>query len=662
MRLALAAMTAALAWLAAGAVPASAAGPEGALQGSKSVNGTLNLLFTAVDGADSVPITPGTVRVTVTRGQETKTFDKPTVSNPEAGGKTGATRSAMLVLDTSESMTPERLDAAKNAANVYLDSAPRDVMVGLVTFGDPPRTLQAPTADRELLKQQISGLKAKGDTAMFEAVISASKILGDATGRSIVLLTDGANDDRKPPTYRTPDKAMAAVKGIDVVGVAVGDEGKKAVASVEAVAGAGHVVEADDGADLKGLLADQFRTRTEALDNQVLVTVPLPADLAKDGEVEVTAYAAGTKVSATSPYYSATRPTPAPSAAAAPRVVTPDPRLTAVSTPIVVAAIVGLFGALCILIATATGALVRNPDEDSEVVRRLSVYTFSGREARRTVVAEQTTALGSSAVARGAVELADRLARGRNLETALDSRLDAAGLPLRTAEWSVVHVAVTLGGALLFLLVGGGTILSGVLGLLLGLVAPWLFLAMRQSRRESKFLSQLPDTLQLLAGSLQAGYSLPQAMDTVVREARAPIGTEFNRALVEARLGVPPEDALEGIARRTRSRDFGWIVMAIKIQKDVGGNLAELLGTVAETLRERERLRRQVSALSAEGRLSGIILAGLPVVFTVYLALVRPDYLEPMITTRMGLTLLAMGVALLAIGAVWMSRVVKVQV
>jgi tight adherence protein B len=651
-----------LVWLAAGAGPAAAATPEGALQGSKAVGGTLNLLFAAVDGADSVPITPGTVQVTVTRGQETKTFDNPTVSSPETGGKAGATRSAVLVLDTSGSMTPERLDAAKNAANVYLDTAPKDVMVGLVTFGDPPRTLQTPTADRALLKRQISGLKAKGDTAMFEAVIMAAQMLGDAAGRSIVLLTDGENDDREPPVYRTPGKAVAAVKGVDVVGVTVGSSGQKAKKSVTALAGAERVAETDDGAGLKDFLADLFRTRTKALDNQVLITVPLSAELAKDGQVEVTAYAEGTKVSATSPYYSATKPAPAPTAAAAPKVVTADPRLTAVTTPVVIAAIVGLFGALCILMATATGALVRNPDEESEVVRRLSVYTFSGRETRRTVVAEQTTALGSSAVARGAVELADRLARSRKLETRLDSRLDAAGLPLRTAEWSVVHVAVALGGALLFLLVGGGTIVSGALGLLLGVVSPWLFLVMRQSRRESKFLSQLPDTLQLLAGSLQAGYSLPQAMDTVVREARAPIGTEFNRALVEARLGVPPEEALEGIARRTRSRDFSWIVMAIKIQKDVGGNLAELLGNVAETLRERERLRRQVSALSAEGRLSGIILAGLPIVFTVYLTLVRPDYLEPMVTTRMGLTLLAMGLILLIVGAVWMSRVVKVQV
>ena len=660
-------MTAALVlvWLAAGASPAAAEGPVGVLEGSRSVNGTLHLLFSAVDGAESVPITPGSVRVTVTRGTESKTFDSPTVRSAESAAPAAgqaATRSAVLVLDTSESMTPERLDAAKNAANVYLDTVPKDVMVGLVTFGDPPRTLQAPTADRTLLKQQIAGLKAKGDTAMFEAVITAAKLLGDAAGRSVVLLTDGENDDREPPIYRTPGKAVAAVKGVDVVGVTVGSSGQKAKKSVAALAGAGRVVETDDGAGLKNILAELFRARTKALNDQVLITVPLPPELARDGNVEVTAYAGGARVSAESAYYSATKPATATPAAAAPKVATPDPRLTAVTTPVVVAAVVGLFGALCILIATATGALVRNPDEESEVVRRLSVYTFSGREARRTVVAEQTTALGSSAVARGAVELADRLARGRHLENALDSRLDAAGLPLRTAEWSVIHVATAVGTALAFLLVGGGTILAGALGLLLGVIGPWLFLMLRQSRRESRFLSQLPDTLQLLAGSLQAGYSLPQAMDTVVREARAPIGSEFNRALIEARLGVPPEEALEGIARRTRSRDFSWIVMAIKIQKDVGGNLAELLGTVAETLRERERLRRQVSALSAEGRLSGFILAGLPVVFTVYLALVRPDYLEPMVTTRLGILLMVVGSVLLAVGGVWMSRVVKVQV
>ena len=118
---------------------------------------------------------------------------------------------------------------------------------------------------------------------------------------------------------------------------------------------------------------------------------------------------------------------------------------------------------------------------------------------------------------------------------------------------------------------------------------------------------------------------MPQAMDTVVREGQQPITGEFNRALVEARLGVPIEDAMDGVAERMKSKDFAWVVMAIRIQREVGGNLAELLTTVAATLRERERLRRQVQVLSAEGRLSAWILGLLPPVFALYLVLVRPE-------------------------------------
>ena len=156
-------------------------------------------------------------------------------------------------------------------------------------------------------------------------------------------------------------------------------------------------------------------------------------------------------------------------------------------------------------------------------------------------------------------------------------------------------------------------------------------------------MAALPDTLQLMAGSLSAGYSMPQAVDTVVREANPPISTEFNRALVETRLGVDLEDALDGIADRMESVDFAWVVMAIRIQREVGGNLAEVLTTVAATLRERERLRRQVQVLSAEGRLSAWILGGLPIVFALYLLLVRPDYLLPMVQNVLGWIMIGHG-------------------
>ncbi len=131
-----------------------------------------------------------------------------------------------------------------------------------------------------------------------------------------------------------------------------------------------------------------------------------------------------------------------------------------------------------------------------------------------------------------------------------------------------------------------------------------------------------------MAGGLQAGLSLPQAVDSVVREGNEPMAGELRRALVEQRLGVDITDALEGVGQRMDSEDFGWIVMAIRIQREVGGNLAEILHTVADTLREREYLRRQVRALSAEGRLSGYILAGLPPLIFVYMMFANREYVE----------------------------------
>jgi tight adherence protein B len=324
-----------------------------------------------------------------------------------------------------------------------------------------------------------------------------------------------------------------------------------------------------------------------------------------------------------------------------------------------------IFVGLTVLMAMILGAGLRRTRPEETIRRRLSIYTLTGRGPRMQAQEEQRSLgsgpLGDSAMARGALDVADRVVRQRGLDEALVRRLEAAALPIRTAEWLLIHLGVAVGLSLLLVLLSGGSLLGLLVGLVLGLAGPWVFLSLRQGRRENAFLAQLPDTLQMLAGSLKAGYSLPQALDTVVREGQPPMSSEFNRALVESRLGIPVEQALDGIASRLSSHDFSWVVMAIRIQREVGGNLAELLTTVAETLRERERLRRQVSVLSAEGRLSGWILGGLPVVFAGYLLVARPEYLAPL-ATPLGLVLVVLAVVLLVVGAIWMSRVVTVRV
>jgi tight adherence protein B len=326
-------------------------------------------------------------------------------------------------------------------------------------------------------------------------------------------------------------------------------------------------------------------------------------------------------------------------------------------------ALVLLFAALATAAFVVLDLATRAQRPQERMERRLAGYTLTGRTARRPMAAPPpSTLLGDSAIGRGAVELAGRVTRNRGMDTAVDSRLEAAGIPLRTAEWLLVHVGVAVGVAMIFLVLSGGGFLATLLGLVMGLAGPWVVLLVRQGQRESSFLTQLPDTLQLIAGSLQAGHSLPQALDAVVREGQPPMSTEFNRALIENRLGRTVEDALEGIGQRMSSNDFSWVVMAIRIQREVGGNLAELLTTVGETIRERQRLRRQVKVLSAEGRLSAWILGLLPVLFGTYLVIAKPDYLAPMWKQPLGLVMLAAAGLLLAVGAFWISRAVRVEV
>jgi tight adherence protein B len=322
-----------------------------------------------------------------------------------------------------------------------------------------------------------------------------------------------------------------------------------------------------------------------------------------------------------------------------------------------------VFAGLCVLAMFALGALTRSTRPQERMRRRLSVYTVTARPTGPPAPARgRPGSLAGRRMAHSTIEFTEKVLARRGLNDAVDVRLEAAGLALRTTEWALIHLGVAVGTALFLLLLSGGALPATVLGLLIGLIGPWAFLIICCGRREARFLSQLPDALHLLAGSLQAGYSLPQALDAVIREGDPPISTEFNRTLIETRLGLPVEDALERVADRMSSRDFSWVVMAIRVQREVGGNLAELLTTVSDTLRERERLRRQVRVLSSEGRLSGWVLGLLPIVFTAYLVLVRPNYISMLWTTRPGWLMLATATVLLSIGVFWISRAIKVEV
>jgi tight adherence protein B len=292
------------------------------------------------------------------------------------------------------------------------------------------------------------------------------------------------------------------------------------------------------------------------------------------------------------------------------------------------------------------------------VETRVAAYT---RKGSRKLTAQPQQ--GQQGVAAQAVGVAAKVVESNeSLESALEQRLEAAGMSMKPAEWLLTHAAIAFVSGVAALLLTSGSLLWTGVGLAAGLALPWLFLSFKRGRRTKAFKAQLADTLQLMSGSLSAGLSLAQGVDTVVREGSQPMAGEFRRALVEARLGVEIEDALDRIADRMDSVDWRWVVMAIRIQREVGGNLAELLNSVADTIREREYLERQVLALSAEGRLSVWILGGLPPGFMAYLLVANPEYLEPLLSTTIGYVLLGVMAVLLTGGILWMKKLVKVDV
>ncbi len=254
------------------------------------------------------------------------------------------------------------------------------------------------------------------------------------------------------------------------------------------------------------------------------------------------------------------------------------------------------------------------------------------------------------------------LKRNQGLEAKIALRLEGAGSKWRPAEWLLFHAGVFLLVSLIGLVLGGGNLILGLIFMAIGAIVPWLYLGIRRRRRKKAFERALPDTLQLMSGSLAAGLSLAQSVDTIVKDGTEPVAGEFRKVLVETRLGLSLETALQGVADRFQSKDFEWVVMAINIQRQVGGNLAELLDTVAGTIREREYVRRQVAALAAEGKLSAMVLGGLPPAFMLYLLLANRDYVMVLFTRPMGWAMLGLGAVILSVGIFWMSRVIKVEV
>src|SRR5262245_21229665 len=252
--------------------------------------------------------------------------------------------------------------------------------------------------------------------------------------------------------------------------------------------------------------------------------------------------------------------------------------------------------------------------------------------------------------------------------------LGAADLKLKPSEYLAIWAGATIGTPIVLYLVGFvlpslQTPLILLLGLLLGFFIPRLWLGRRKTGRLKAFNKQLPDTVTLIANALRAGSSFLQAIELVVRESRPPISTEFGRVIREVNLGLPFDVALENMVRRVKSEDFELMATAIAIQHQVGGNLAEILDSIAFTIRERIRIKGEIRTLTAQQRLSGYVVGGLPFGLALFIYLAAPTFFNPMFSKPpdvLGIPLgvILLGIAVMAMGAgfYFIRKIVDIEV
>jgi tight adherence protein B len=308
----------------------------------------------------------------------------------------------------------------------------------------------------------------------------------------------------------------------------------------------------------------------------------------------------------------------------------------------------GVVAAIGVL--AATGALVLTAVVLVPATRRIPLSRLDPTQA------PPPTAL-SALTGRFQAGIQSVLAR-RDGGSDLARNLQAAGLRLGPADFVLLTLSGTVVGASVGLLVGN-LIMALALGGLVPLVARAL-LGVLAGRRRAAFADQLDDSLQLMASSLRAGHSLLRAIDSIAAEAASPTSEEFARIVNETRVGRDLSAALDDLAQRMGSDDFSWVSQAITIHREVGGNLAEVLDGVGHTIRERNALRRQVKALSAEGKLSAIVLMALPVGIAGFLFVTNPGYMSVFTDSPVGYAMLAVCGVLLTLGGLWLRRTVRI--
>ncbi len=569
------------------------------------------------------------------------------LENPTLGDLEG---SIAVVVDTGTQMNENgRFQAAKEALRPQLTAlAESGVVVSIWAAGKTPQLLQPFTSSPEKIEDALDRMGPSEESALWGTLEqAASTVRNQGTSKQGNILVVAA--DRDTVTQTSAAAARGEVVGSNAVLIGINVQGNLDADALQDVAAAsgGFTLSASDAAGT----GDAITSALTTFDTQQYVAT-FDSGVNAGDVAEFTLTVGGVTVEGSSVIGSD----------AIGHAVVSQEAVTNTSPTAFLQNGFGLLLAVLLVGAAAAGiayAITLLVTDDNELTAVLSPYA-DGFTAD-TDEDDEASLMAKSAILQRAVDLTTQVAESQGYLARMEASLERANLPLRGGEaifFYIAFVIVVTFGAFFFFRNALGGLVVGIIAAMI----PAAVLSSMAATRKKKFLSQLPDTLQLLSGTLRAGYSLMQGVEAVSQEVEDPMGLELRRVVTEARLGRPLEESLDGMADRMDSPDFAWAVMAIRIQREVGGNLSELLLTVAETMTARERLRREVAALTAEGRVSAYVLAGLPVALGLVMYTINPKYTGTLFSETLGIVLLVLAAVGMLVGFLWMRKIINIEI
>lgn len=548
----------------------------------------------------------------------------------------------VLMIDTSGSMSGATWTDVKRAAAAFLADLPESAPVSLIAFDETRRTLVDFSLDRALVVREIENLKPAHETALYDALLSASRALArQGDGRKAIVLFSDGGDTVSATTF---GGAMQALKRTEIPLYSVllhsAEENPGALRLLAGRSG-GRLVPANRSDELPALFEGIAEEIVGAYTVEYTSLRPTTKDIEIDIEARATARSARARIAYPNPAY-AKRSEPAPF----------------IAPPVIekIKVLAGIGGMILAAVTALVLAILGSIFRERSMLSHMHIYDQRERRGRWAGSIDYLSGIPARLV-----RSMEHFLTARGYTERLTPLFEAAGLPKEIAYYATTYVILAL-AAVISVHTWISLLPLTVIAFVVAALAPKYILRALAERRRHEIEGQMVEVLQLLSTSLRGGWTLERALELVAAEAPQPAANEFARLVAEIRLGMPAHVALEQMGLRLGSPDFDTLVAGISVQREVGGNLAEVVDAVTDTVRERDQLNRQMRTLTAEARFSAYILIALPFVIAFMMLTTSRSYFNMLFTSVTGVALLILTILMVVGGSIWVFRLTKIEV